>query len=321
MSALNEGMVRTARLSGPPLEGFALYGFLYVWNEADIIEASVRNLFLQGCDRVFLVDHASDDATAALAQAQGAQLFSTHAERFFEESAKVLLANRCMAEVSARSGLEHVWWLFTDADEFPHGPGGRTVRGYLEELPGNYRVVGSRVLEHAPDAGAFAPGTNPVARYPRARPDPVAHCPAGHLKHQLLRFDRDAPPLYTGPGYHIFASDACPLPEPESSLVVHHFPHRAPAVTAARLKRILEENRLKRMLRDWNDPAKAGKGAAGETGRIEKDLHHWHARLRDLKKTYRLHETLPLWTELVPPEDAVMAGWEEPQDSRRVPRP
>ena len=41
----------------------ALYAIICTWNEEDIIASTVRHAFAQGCDKVFVVDNGSTDAT------------------------------------------------------------------------------------------------------------------------------------------------------------------------------------------------------------------------------------------------------------------
>ena len=49
------------------LDDFRLFAVIKSWMDEDIIEATVRNAFVQGADAVFLVDNASTDATLARA--------------------------------------------------------------------------------------------------------------------------------------------------------------------------------------------------------------------------------------------------------------
>lgn len=126
----NAGMVYEAELEGPPLDEFAFYAFLFVYNEADIIESTIKNAYSQGCEKIFFVDHQSDDNTVEIAIKNGAVLYDKYRSRYFEEDKKVIYSNKCMEEISITSNSDHVWWLFIDADEFPHGPFGKTIREY-----------------------------------------------------------------------------------------------------------------------------------------------------------------------------------------------
>lgn len=315
MPPINQDMVFTiSNPEGSCSPPFALYAFLFTWNEADIIEATVSNARRQGCERVFLVDHNSDDDTVPLALAAGAELLDVHRERYFHENDKVTLSNKFARAISAECARDDVWWLFLDADEFPHGPKGLTVREFLEQLDERFRVVGSIYLDHYPNRNRYAPGMNPVAVFPHAERSPYEYCSAGHLKHQLLKFTRQDASLFVGPGYHSFGSTACPLPEPEASLIVHHFPHRNIEVTSKRLKRIIEEGRLRQMLTLWKTQRQRmeASSAFNDVPRDDDAIHHWHARYENLRSTYRKYQTLPEWTALLPPEDAYMAGWPPP---------
>src|SRR5690349_12004867 len=46
-----------------------LFGIVATWCEEDVIEATVHNAFAQGCERVFIVDNESPDATLRRAAA------------------------------------------------------------------------------------------------------------------------------------------------------------------------------------------------------------------------------------------------------------
>ena len=112
--------------------------------EADVIGATVANAFAQGCDRVYLVDNDSADATVAEAVSAGAQFRGVVLDREVRRTPSSRHHEPRGRGRVADSGAEHVWWLWLDADEFPHGPGGLTVREYLATLDRRYRIVGGR---------------------------------------------------------------------------------------------------------------------------------------------------------------------------------
>ena len=147
---VNSDMVHEVELDGAPLETFSLFGFVFFWNEADIIASTVRNAFEQGCEKVFLIDHSSDDGSAQIAIDAGGTLYDTVRTRYHDENDKTVRANKCMFDISRTAGVKNAWWLFFDADEHPHGPAGATIREYLQTLPAEYRVVGSTFMEHYP---------------------------------------------------------------------------------------------------------------------------------------------------------------------------
>ncbi|HEX8802656.1 MAG TPA: glycosyltransferase family 2 protein [Acidimicrobiales bacterium] len=218
-----------------PLDEFALYGLVVTWMEGDVIEATVRNAFAQGCDRVFLVDNGSPDDTVAQAQKAGAELALAYETEQHDEQLKIRLLNEQVARLSPEADREHVWWMWLDADEFVHGPGGRTVREVLAGLDRRFRVVGSRYVNHFPDGEPAAlPGFHPLDLQPLAEEKAGNMCPLGHRKHHLQRWDRSGPTVTSGVGFHAATADVT-LVEPTISCWTHHFPYRAEAATRARM--------------------------------------------------------------------------------------
>src|SRR4051812_19828161 len=108
-----------------------LFAVLGTWMEADIVVATVRNALTQGCERVYLVDNASTDGTVERAVAEGATLARSYATERYDEGLRLDHMNAVVSEVSATEHNDHIWWLFLDADEFPHGPFGMTLLDYL----------------------------------------------------------------------------------------------------------------------------------------------------------------------------------------------
>src|SRR5262245_29704922 len=125
------------------LEDFRLFAILGTWMEADVIEATVKNAFTQGCERVFLVDNESPDDTVEQAIDAGAELAGSFATAHHEERLRIRLMNEAASEISAADGSEHIWWAWLDADHFQHGPCGLTVREYLATLDRSFRIVGA----------------------------------------------------------------------------------------------------------------------------------------------------------------------------------
>ena len=116
-----------------------------------MIAATVRNALTQGCQRVILVDNDSPDDTVDLAIAAGAELGATFSTPQLDELLKIRLLNETVARVSEESPHDHIWWLWLDADEFVHGPGGSTVGEMLTTLDRRFRIVGTRYFNHYPD--------------------------------------------------------------------------------------------------------------------------------------------------------------------------
>jgi glycosyltransferase involved in cell wall biosynthesis len=220
-----------------------MFGIIGTWMEEDIVAATIRNAQTQGCERVYLVDNESPDNTVATALSEGAILARSFSTEYFDEDTRVGLMNEVVAEISDReSGTDHIWWLFMDADEFPHGPSGVTLRQYINALDMQFRVVGSRFFDHYPtDPPYYVKGLHPLDFQPLCVELAVPMCPSWHRKHSLIRYDRQGPPIRLGNGLHLaFAGE--PLYEPAQPVFLHHFPYRVESATRARLERLWSRN-------------------------------------------------------------------------------
>jgi glycosyltransferase involved in cell wall biosynthesis len=214
-----------------------------VFNEADIIEAAVRNAFAQGVERVYLVDNASSDDTVARAVSAGAIVAETFTTECYEESLRIMLMNAVVWRVSSAEPTEHIWWLWADADEFSHGPGGQTISSYLATLDRRYRVVGAEFFQHFPAAKPeYISGFHPLDFQPMCEPfwqPTLPRCRLGHFKHPLQRYDRAGPFVASLGGYHSCRpNDRGQLVEPTTGIVSHHFQYREEARTRRRLAEV-----------------------------------------------------------------------------------
>ena len=286
-----------------PLGRVRLFAVLGAWMEGDVIEACVRNAFTQGCEAVHLVDNDSPDDTVERALAAGAVLARSFSTQVYDEALRMRLMHEVVDEVSVDLGEDHVWWLWLDADEFPHGAGGRTVRDQLETLDRRYRVVGARYLNHYPTAlPHHLEGRHPLDVQPDCEELPLAMCAVGHRKHPLVRWDRNGPPIEVGAGFHR-ARSALTLLEPPVGIFVHHFPFREESTSRKRLELLCGGGR-----------ARPGDPATG----------HMLPRFRSLDAVYRgdwdrVENFMPgreergvalrPWTELVAPADRRVARW------------
>jgi hypothetical protein len=224
-----------------PLPEFRLFAVLGTWMEADIVDACVRNAIEQGCEEVFLVDNDSPDDTVAIARRAGATLAASFSTPLYNEWMRIGIMNQVVQEISLRSGESHIWWLWLDADEFPRGPRGLTIREYLATLDRRFRVVGARFAVHVPSSvPAYTPGADPLACMPWYVASEADHCDNGlaHAKHPLQRFDRGAPPVEAGIGFHSVHARLTALLEPRESIDVHHFQYREEVTTRARLTKL-----------------------------------------------------------------------------------
>jgi hypothetical protein len=194
-------------------------------------------LLSQGADGVFVIDDESDDGTDREACVAGAEVVSVRSSGTYAEQARYARIQQLIKDQTAVAGGD-VWWVIADADEFPRGPSGLSIRDLVERLPEWVDVVGSRVLEHYPSGReTYCPRSHPLRCYPLARWYNNPYCQVGHWKHQLLRV-RWPEELLPLPGHHTaVAEDGRPLREFGDSLLMHHFPFRDRERTEMKLRR------------------------------------------------------------------------------------
>ncbi|MEW5773906.1 MAG: glycosyltransferase family 2 protein [Thermodesulfobacteriota bacterium] len=233
-----------------PARPFRFYAIMTVWSEADIIAATVKNLYAEGCDRVFVLDNDSDDDTMIRAVAAGAVHHGSFTTEFFSDNIRVDRINEAVREIAAADPQERVWWLYLDADEFPTAPGAQTLRQYLEGLDDRIRCVGSTWINHYPSQKPYwIEGFHPADLQPLAgvlMPRTEfsiwsRYCRQEHVKHQLVRHDAGRPAVDIGLGFHVFHSQE-ELYEPQGSIWVHHFQFRERAATLDKLARLTAKN-------------------------------------------------------------------------------
>jgi len=230
--------------SPDPVDSPRLFAVLGTYNEEDVVEANVANAFTQGVERVYLVDNASTDDTVARAVGAGAELAEVFRTTCSQESLRILIMNSVVWRVSSAESSEHVWWLWLDADEFPEGPEGQTIKQYLDGLDRRFRVVGSRYYQHFPDhKPEYIRGFHPLEFQPLCEPfwmPLFPKCGIRHYKHPLQRFDRDGPFILSSVGFHTCeANDRVQLVEPSAGVVTHHFQYRTESITRRRLSEVL----------------------------------------------------------------------------------
>ena len=234
-------IVRPTPSDPDQIPSFRLFALLGSWMEADVVEACVRNAITQGCEEVYLVDNDSPDDTVDVAVRAGAQLTVSFATSSYNEAMRCGIMREVAREMSARAGDDHIWWLWLDADEFPQGPHGLTVREHLATLDRKFRVVGATFFDHYPSSvPAYVSGRHPIDDMPWCAEDGNDFCGNGlhHFKHPLVRFDRGGPLIDVGTGAHTVSCRRAALFEPQDSLLVHHFKFREERATRARLARL-----------------------------------------------------------------------------------
>jgi glycosyl transferase family 2 len=218
-----------------PVADSKLFAIIGAWMEEDVIAATVTNAFTQGCERVYLVDNDSTDGTRREAQAAGATVAEVFATTEYDEKLRLDIMNRVVREVSFSEHTDHVWWLWLDADEFPHAAGGETIKQRLDRLDRRFRIMGARFINHFPDRmPSYISGFHPLDFQPLCEEHRMG-CRLEHRKHPLQRWDRAGAPIISDRGFHRATSDERPLREPTDAIYLHHFPYRDPDVTRRRL--------------------------------------------------------------------------------------
>ena len=224
-----------------------LNAVLCVWNEGDVIAATVRHALAQGCSNVFIVDNASSDNTVAAAVEAGAVLAASFDSKYFNEDLKVTYLNEVVRRWNAQHDPEQVWWLFADADEFPALNCGLRLVDFLDQLDQAVRGVQGHLYDHLPTHQPYlAAGRHPADFMPLC-------AGAGGGKLPLLRYDRGHPHLWSIGGAHDVVTHGEVLPVVQGALHIHHFPHRKPENTFARLKKLVFRNDDGTSRTDWHD--------------------------------------------------------------------
>jgi hypothetical protein len=302
------------------LAGAGLFAIIPTWMEGDVIAATVRNALTQGCERVLVVDNASPDDTVAQAVAAGAELASSYETAALDEPLKGRIMNETVAAVSAADGRDHVWWLWLDADEFVHGPGGLTIRQFVDRLDRRFRIVGTRYFNHFPsDRPAMVPGYHPLDLQPLCEEATASYCPGRHTKHHLQRWDRAGPTLRADSGFHRVRCTELLL-EPPVATFTHHFPYRCDEVTRARLDRLcaLDEGGHARV--ETYDEAMRIHGRR-QSGMVRRRLSLDHVYAGEWAQVHNMGhrdgrvgvQPLP-WAGQVDPVDVLSARWYTPTE-------
>jgi Glycosyl transferase family 2 len=225
---------------------FRLFAVVKSWMDGDIIEATVRNAFVQGVEQVFVIDNGSEDDTVARAEAAGAVIAEVYHTKQFNPRLAQVLINGVVARESLRCGEQYIWWLHLDSDEFPEGPDGLTVRDYLASLDRRFRIVGADFLNHLPSGKPeYLSGFHPLDFQPlyyAYRPTWTPPCgEATHWKHPLQLFDAEAPFIRCeGGAHHAIGGLPGERAEPDRAIVVHHFQYRDEGVSREKLRRVLD---------------------------------------------------------------------------------
>ena len=228
----------------PGRRPFRLFAMLRAWNEADIIEAAVRNCYAQGAERVYLVDNGSTDDTIGVARAAGAVAVRRFASEFFQDNLMTRRTREWAGEITEIARAGRLWWWTADADELLSGYDGLTVREFLLTVPAECNAVGAVAFNHYPtQRPANVPGVHPRECQPMGMLwDSPFFCGSRHWKHPLfLVFDgRYTAGVCGGLHDQVVMPEHPPLAEARQTLILHHFMFREERVTRARLKMLCE---------------------------------------------------------------------------------
>ena len=218
-----------------------LFALIGTWHEEDIIYASAKNAFAQGCDRVFIVDNCSPDNTVEEALSAGATLARSFETHGYDEQLRIRMMTEVMQEVSQSTGLETVWWVWLDADEFPEGPDGLPLKEFLNGLHPRFRLVGVKYVNHFPvDLPHYIPRFHPLEFQPWCEEFDASefhHCALGHWKHPLIKYVSSRAVITPTAGTHR-AMCKEQLVEPTEGIIIHHFPYRDKEATYGRLEEL-----------------------------------------------------------------------------------
>ncbi len=308
------GWIETAENPPAPtlLPAFRFFAVMGAWLEGDVIAATVRNAFTQGCERVYLVDNASPDDTVAAACAAGAMLARSFSSESYDETLRLNIMNEVVREVSDAEPLDHVWWLWLDADEFHHGPRGLTLRAYIASLDRRFRIIGARVFNHFPDRKPeYLPGFHPAEFQPLCEEFTVAHCPEGHWKHPLQRIDRHGPPIACDIGFHRAIYPVGPLlMEPSLPVFLHHFQYRDERATRYRLDQLCGQRQGMTPRIALTDARWNGSGISKRFGSLKAVYAQQWDSVADLQRRQGGLGVSPRpWEETISPTDAHFARW------------
>lgn len=226
--------------NGPPQKPFKFYAVIVSWYEGDIIEATVKNLYRQGVDTVFLIDNESPDNTTQLAVESGAVLYKRIHSNRFSDYLKAKFITQLINKTTSQDEKDRSWWLMCDADELPRAPLDMTIKEYIAQQDDRIRVVGGKHINHYPVHAPYnIPGIHPAEfQFDALQSDEAAiYCSLAHDKHNLIRFDRSGVDIEIMGGFHRFVSKSNLL-ETSQPLIIHHFNYRTPDDTLTRLKKL-----------------------------------------------------------------------------------
>ncbi len=224
-----------------------LYAIICAWNEEDIIYATIKNLICQGCDKVFLVDNGSTDNTKKEAISAGGIAYYDFHTKYFSEEEKVKALNACVMAINRQEKVNKIWWIYVDADEFPVGINGKTIKENIQTLPDNIRAVRSTIYDHYPSINPFyIQDLHPIDFQLFATKSNI-------IKTQLFRYDQGRPHVISLGGFHTYNTQGDYIIEADDEIDVHHFRFRDLKQTISRLTELTKKRDDGTTRNDWMD--------------------------------------------------------------------
>lgn len=233
-----------------------LCAVIATWKDWDIIGASVRNCFEQGCARVLILDNDSRDDTVERAKAAGAEIAKVYATEYYDDDLLNKLRNdtiKCEVERSKRE----CWWIALDADEFPVVPG--TLKQYLSRLPQHIRTVGFDAIDLYPTGMEYVVGEYPWHCYDMGWRRSGGfkrygqHC--GHWKHPVVQYNGLWDIGVSRGGHCPSAPKSMHIVEPDGMRWIFHAPLRRREDAERRLKALCNGRS------EWDDHVTGKQGA------------------------------------------------------------
>lgn len=276
-----------------------------VWNEEDIIAAAVKNCFAQGCEKVFIVDNGSTDATVPRALAAGARLAISFNSKFFDERQKIIHLNAVVRFFNELCQEDRAWWLYFDADEFPCAANGARLIDLLRDLDDAIVGLQGYLHNHIPTHFPYTfEDRHPADFMPLCEKNQVSKIP-------LLRYDKNRPPFFSAGGAHEFDSNGQSVLVAMEALDIHHFPVRSPEHSLGRLKKLLQRSADGSSRVDWMD------NRSRLINRQEKS--HYHERYENMRARYRENKNKALECRALDYDFQKLRRWYEPGEDRSYP--
>lgn len=216
-----------------------VYAIISTWHDGDIIAATVKNCFENGCTRVLVLDNASPDNSVEAAKAAGAEIAEVYQTEYYDDDLRIRKQNNIIKEIVEKEKNRELWFVTLDADEFPSGINGEPFRDTLGRLPGPIRTIGSNAIDLYPTgderyeigdhpATCFSQGINRTAKFA---------CPQHHWKHVAIRYFNGLYDVAQSRGNHYPAmpTKTASILEPKIELPIFHCPMRNYEDAKARL--------------------------------------------------------------------------------------